>query len=117
MGIGVDLALDFGRSASRGAAMMEALRAGVEASAARREERRQAGVVSVQVLADCLRDARKTEGQAIAVAQTLEAENAELRSELQAMWEALQASSDRAARAEAAVIEAAKVARARRLHA
>lgn len=117
MSVTTDLGLHVGLNASRGLSMLMALQQGLAANAERREDRRRAGVESVRELAARLRDARRTEGQALTVAETLAAEIAELQAERDDLWEALRATADRAARAEAAVLEAASIARARRLQA
>ncbi|MEL6061836.1 MULTISPECIES: hypothetical protein [unclassified Methylobacterium] len=117
MSVTTDLGLHAGLNASRGLSMLMALKAGMDAAADRREDRRRAGVESVRELAVRLQDARRTEGQAISVAEQLAAENVALQAERNDLWEALRATADRAARAEAAVLEAAAIARARRLQA
>lgn len=117
MSVTTDLGLHVGLNASRGLSMLMALQQGLAANAERREDRRQAGVASVHELAARLREARQTEGQAIAVAEALAAENVSLQAERDDLWEALRATADRAARAEAAVLEAAAIARARRVQA
>lgn len=115
--ITADLGLHAGLHASRGLNMLMALQQGLAANAERREDRRRAGIESVRELAVRLQDARRTEGQALTVAEQLAAENVALQAERDDLWEALRTTADRAARAEAAVLEAAALARARRVQA